>query len=68
MHIKIKLTEDCKKFIIDNSFDERYGARPIKRYVSKNIESLLANYIIEDKISFGDTITIDINNNDFILK
>ena len=67
MHIKITLTDDCKKYIINNSYDERYGARPIKRYVSKNIESLLANNIIEDKISFGQNITIDIKNNKFII-
>ena len=68
MHIKINLTDDAKKYIIDNSYDERYGARPIKRYVSKNIESLLANNIIEDNISFGEIITVDIEDNNFIIK
>jgi ATP-dependent Clp protease ATP-binding subunit ClpB len=68
MHIKINLTESAKKYIIDNSYDERYGARPIKRYVSKNIETLLANNIIEDNISFGQNITIDIEKNEFIIK
>ena len=68
MHISINLTEEAKKYIIDNSYDEKYGARPIKRFVSKNIESLLANNIIEDNISFGQTITIDIDNDKFILK
>ena len=68
MHIKINLTEEAKKYIIENSYDERYGARPIKRFVSKNIESLLANSIIEDNISFGQNITIDIENNKFIIK
>ena len=67
MHIKINLTNEAKKYIIDNSFDEKYGARPMKRFVSKNIESLLANKIIEDNISFGKTINIDINNNEFII-
>ncbi len=66
--IKINLTENCKKYIIDNSYDEKYGARPIKRYVSKNIESLIANNIIEDKIKFNSTITIDVENNNFIIK
>ena len=68
MHITINLTNEAKKYIINNSFDERYGARPIKRYISKNIESLLANNIIEDNISFGQLITIDIENNKFIIK
>ena len=68
MHIKITLTEETKKYIIDNSYDERYGARPIKRYLSKNIESLLANNIIEDNMSFGQNIIVDIESNNFILK
>ncbi len=68
MHIKINLTDNAKKYIIDNSYDERYGARPIKRFISKNIESLLANSIIEDKISFAQNIIIDIESNNFILK
>ena len=68
MHIKINLTDGAKKYIIDNSYDEKYGARPMKRFVSKNIESILANNIIEDNISFGANITIDIENNKFIIK
>ncbi len=68
MHITISLTDSAKKHIIDESFDEIYGARPMKRYVSKNIESLLANNIIEDKISFGENIIIDIDNDKFIIK
>ena len=68
MHIKINLTDEAKKYIIDNSYDEKYGARPIKRFVSKTIESLLANNIIEDNISFGKIITIDIENNKLIIK
>ena len=68
MHIKIELTGEAKKYIIENSYDEKYGARPLKRYVSKNIESLLANCIIEDKISFGQIITVDIKEEKFIIK
>ena len=68
MHITINLTENAKKYIIENAYDERYGARPIKRYISKSIETLLANNIIEDNISFGQNIIIDIENNNFIIK
>ena len=68
MHIKINLTDEAKKYIIDNSYDEKYGARPMKRFISKNIESLIANNIIEDNISFGETIDIDVDNDEFILK
>jgi len=66
--LTITLTDNAKKHIIDNSYDEKYGARPIKRYVSRNIETLIAENIIEDKIKFNSNIIIDINNNKFIIK
>ena len=66
-HIKINLTENAKKEIIESSYDENFGARPIKRYVSQNIETLIANNIIEDKIKYNDTITIDYDK-EFIIK
>ena len=66
--LKISLTDNAKKHIIDASFDESFGARPIKRYVVKNIESLIANSILTDQIKFNDTITIDVENNKFYIK
>ena len=66
--IKINLTDNVKKHIIDASYDESFGARPIKRYVSKNIETLIANNIIKDKIKFNSTITIDVSNNEYFIK
>ena len=66
--IDLVLTDKCKQHIINESYDETFGARPIKRYVSKNIESLIANSILEDKIKYNTTITIDIDNNNFIIK
>ena len=66
--IKLVLTKDAKDYIIDNSYDESFGARPIKRYVVKHIESLIANQILEDKVKFNSTITIDVSNNLFIIK
>ena len=64
----INLTDKAKKYIIDSSYNESFGARPIKRYVTKNIESLIANNILEDKIKYNSTITIDVDNNNFIIK
>ena len=66
--IKINLTDECKKHIIDNSYDSEYGARPIKRYVSRNIESLIANNIIEDNIKFNSTVTIDVKDDNYYIK
>ncbi|MBR2833692.1 MAG: AAA family ATPase [Bacilli bacterium] len=66
--IKIELTEKALQYIVENAYDERYGARPIKRYVSRNIETLVAENIINDNIKFNSHIIIDIENNKFIIK
>ncbi|MCI9110683.1 MAG: AAA domain-containing protein [Bacilli bacterium] len=66
--IKLKLTNEAKQFIVENAYDEKYGARPIKRFISRHIESLLAKAIINDEIKFGSTITIDLKNGELILK
>ena len=63
--ISINLTKEAKDYIINSSYDEKFGARPIKRYVQRNIESLIANEIILDHIKYGQTITIDIKNDKF---
>ena len=66
--ITISLTDNCKKYIVDNSYSEAFGARPIKRYVSKNIESLLANEILMDNIKYNSHVLIDVKNDEFIIK
>ena len=65
--ITLKLTTKAKDFIINNSYDEKYGARPIKRFVSRNLETLLANEIINDNIKFGEEVTIDEQNNNLVI-
>ena len=67
-HIKIELSDKAKEYIIDNSYDERYGARPIKRFVSKNLETLLAREIINDNIKFNSTVFIDYDGNKLTIK
>ena len=67
-NIKINITNNAKEYIIDNSYDEKYGARPIKRYVQRNVETIIANNIILDKIKWGDTITIDLIDNKLNIK
>ena len=48
--LKVVLTDSAKDFIVEHGFDPMYGARPLKRYLSKNLETLLANEIINDNI------------------
>ncbi len=66
--ISINITDKAKKYIIDNSYDEKFGARPIKRYVQRNVETLIANEIISDNIKYNSSITIDIDEDKLILK
>ena len=66
--ITLKLTIKAKDFIINNSYDEKYGARPIKRFVSRNLETLLANEIINDNIKFGEEVTIDEEDNKLVIR
>ena len=65
--IKIQLTEDAKKFIIDSAYDNKYGARPIKRFVARNLETLLANEIIKDNINFDTIVKFDVKNNNLVI-
>ena len=66
--IIISLTDKAKEFIIENSYDESYGARPIKRYVSRNIETLLAKAIINNEIKYNSNVLIDIENDNLVIK
>ena len=66
--ITIKLTDNAKKYIIDNSYDENYGARPIKRFVSRNIETLIAKEIINGNIKYNSEVIIDEKDNNLIIK
>lgn len=60
--LTIALTEEAEQFIIDNGYDPIYGARPLKRYIQKYVETLAAKLILADKVRSGDTIVIDVEN------
>ncbi len=66
--ITLTLTKEAKEAIIENAYNENFGARPIKRYIQRNIESLIASAILEDKIKYNTKIEIDYHNDRFILK
>ena len=57
--ITIRLTDDAKSFVADAAYDPAYGARPLKRYIQKNVETAGARLILADEVSEGDTIEID---------
>ena len=66
--LKICLTDAAKKYVADNGYDPVYGARPLKRYLQKNVETLAAKVILEGKVNMGDTIIFDVDNNQLVVK
>ncbi|SEP86291.1 ATP-dependent Clp protease ATP-binding subunit ClpB [Lachnospiraceae bacterium RM5] len=62
--INISLTDKAKTFIADKGYDMIYGARPLKRYLQKTVETLSAKLILEDKVKPNDTIIIDVVNDE----
>ena len=68
VNLKINLTDKAKEELINTGYDINYGARPLKRLVSRTLETMLAKMIIEGKIKPNDTVTIDYENNNYIIK
>ena len=62
--IAIKLTESAKQHIIDQGYDQVYGARPLKRYLQKNVETLVAKMILAGSVSTQSAIVIDYDGTD----
>ena len=61
--LKIELTDAAKKFVVDRGYDPIYGARPLKRYLQKHVETLAAKIILGDEVRAGNTIVIDVAEN-----
>ena len=66
--IHIKLTDKAKKYLVDAGYDVNYGARPLKREVSKTIESLLAHELVKGTVKYGETVTFDVVDNELIIE
>ncbi|MCR5802079.1 MAG: ATP-dependent chaperone ClpB [Lachnospiraceae bacterium] len=60
--VSIEITPEAMQYIVDNAYDPVYGARPLKRFVQKHVETLSARLILEDKVGEGDTILIDLKD------
>ncbi len=60
--LTLEISEDAKQHIVDASYDPNFGARPLKRYIQRNLETLIAKEILSDKVRQGDTIRIGVNN------
>ncbi len=60
--LTVTLTDEAKQYVIDSGYDPVYGARPLKRFLQKNVETLAARVILEGQVSMGDTITIGLSD------
>ncbi|MBR3260085.1 MAG: type VI secretion system ATPase TssH, partial [Firmicutes bacterium] len=60
--ISLELTDEALKFVADNGYDPTYGARPLKRYLQKYVETAAAKIIVTGNISQGDTILVDVED------
>ena len=60
--LTIELTPAAEEFVVENAYDPAYGARPLKRYIQKHVETLSAKLILQDAVGEGDTILIDVKD------
>ena len=58
--LKIELTAAARDYVTEHGYDPQFGARPLRRFIQKNVETLVARIILEDKVQEGDTITLDL--------
>ena len=59
--LEIRLTEQAKIFVADRGYDPVYGARPLKRYLQKHVETLAARLILGDNVRAGSVIVVDVS-------
>ena len=67
-NISISLTDQAKQFIADNGFEPIYGARPLKRFIQKHVETMVARAILEGRVKDGSQIVIDERNDELIIQ
>ena len=66
-YIHVEITNEVKEKTINEAYDPRYGARPIKRYITKNIENLIAHKVIDGNLKVGDTLVVSLDNDNYVI-
>ena len=66
--VSLVVTSKAKEFIVDGGYDISFGARPLKRYIQNNIETMLAKYILTNDISPNSEIVVDVEDDELIIK
>ena len=66
--LRCELTDTAKQLIIDTSYDPQFGARPLRRYIQHTVETLIAKKILAGSILPGETITVDVENGELVIR
>ena len=66
--LALELTDEAKAMVIENGYDPVYGARPLKRYLQKYVETLAAKCILSGQVAAGDTIVLDVDQDQFVTR
>ena len=66
--LSVELTPAAKNYVADHGYEPMYGARPLKRYLQKSVETLAARLILSDGVDAEDTILIDVDNDQLVAK
>ena len=67
-NMKLDISEEAKKYLIDNGYDVNYGARPLKRIVNRTLETLLAKKLLQEDTKYNEVIHVDVKNNELYIK
>ena len=62
--LRIEISDRAQHFIVEQGYDPVYGARPLKRYIQKHVETLAARLILADRVKVGDTIQIELDSSE----
>ena len=66
--LKLEVTQKAKKFIVENGYDETFGARPLKRFIQSTIETMVARKILSEDLAPNTTIVVDEQNGEIVVK
>ena len=65
--LSLKITDSAKAFIMDHGYDPVYGARPLKRFLQKHVDTLVARKMLEGSVGAGDVLTVDVENDKLVI-
>ena len=68
MDITLHVRDSVKNYIVEKAYDPVYGARPLKRYLQKNVETLLAKKMLADEVAVGDVLSLDVENDVLVIR